>query len=178
MLDLSEKSSKFRQVTSNKTWLHNHFLEGDLEEIQKHVTSESCEEENIWIVKEGVHISYKFRASSELVQTPFNCVDNELLSLWQSPACRHAVEESKSPINAQKFSRWVFVDFTQKLFFKHIENIISDNADKEYFPVMVQKYIEKPLLIHKRKFDIRQWFMLHRTDENLNIYIYDGSYLR
>ncbi|CAG5110319.1 Oidioi.mRNA.OKI2018_I69.chr2.g4731.t1.cds [Oikopleura dioica] len=105
---------------------------GDLEEIQKHVTSESCEEENIWIVKP--------------------CLSSRGRGIKVTNQCSEVL--------------------------KHIENIISDNADKEYFPVMVQKYIEKPLLIHKRKFDIRQWFMLHRTDENLDIYIYDGSYLR
>ncbi len=40
---------------------------------------------------------------------------------------------------------------------------------------MVQKYIEKPLLYKKRKFDIRMWVVVN---DKFEIYMYKDGYLR
>ena len=42
---------------------------------------------------------------------------------------------------------------------------------------VAQKYIETPLLINQRKFDIRQWVLVNSFDE-LEIWIYNEYYLR
>ena len=42
---------------------------------------------------------------------------------------------------------------------------------------VVQKYIERPLLLNKEKFDIRQWVLV-TSWEPLDIYVFSGAYLK
>ena len=43
---------------------------------------------------------------------------------------------------------------------------------------ILQKYIENPLLVHKRKFDIRCYAMLTSINGNLKGFMYEQGYIR
>lgn len=54
---------------------------------------------------------------------------------------------------------------------------LSANVKSEVF--VIQKYIEKPLLIDQRKFDIRLWVLCDQTDlSNQRCYLFKEGYIR
>ena len=57
-----------------------------------------------------------------------------------------------------------------------IKNIVSDTIPGRTH--IIQKYIEKPLLINKRKFDIRCYALVTCINNNLQGYFYQEGYLR
>ncbi|XP_018580241.1 tubulin glycylase 3A-like, partial [Anoplophora glabripennis] len=57
---------------------------------------------------------------------------------------------------------------------QYVLKTIRANPNKRY---IIQKYIERPLLIHNTKFDIRQWFLIGGTVP-LTIWMYKRCYIR
>ena len=54
----------------------------------------------------------------------------------------------------------------------------ENEEDPHYRTMIVQKYIEKPLLVYKRKFDIRVFGLLTSVNGMLRGYFYEEGYLR
>ena len=46
------------------------------------------------------------------------------------------------------------------------------------YVVVTQKYIHNPLLINRRKFDIRTYVLMTSVNGNTKVYIYEEGYLR
>ncbi|XP_030761414.1 tubulin glycylase 3A-like [Sitophilus oryzae] len=57
---------------------------------------------------------------------------------------------------------------------EYILEVVRKNPNRRY---IIQKYIERPFLIHDTKFDIRQWFLVSNSSP-LTIWMYKLCYLR
>lgn len=62
--------------------------------------------------------------------------------------------------------------------YDEIKSIIEDSTTNGRRTCIVQKYIHNPLLIHRRKFDIRTYVLCTTVNGNLKVYIYEEGYLR
>lgn len=58
------------------------------------------------------------------------------------------------------------------------EDILTYVEKNRFRTYVVQKYMEKPMLIHNTKFDIRQYFMITMDGENFNIWFYRDCYFK
>ena len=59
-----------------------------------------------------------------------------------------------------------------------VEIITESNKSNKRRTCIVQKYIHNPLLIHKRKFDIRTYAVMTSIGGNTKAYVYDEGYIR
>jgi tubulin monoglycylase TTLL3/8 len=62
--------------------------------------------------------------------------------------------------------------------FAEIKDIIIDSTQNRKRTCIVQKYIHNPLLIHRRKFDIRTFALMTSVNGTLKAYLYEEGYLR
>lgn len=62
--------------------------------------------------------------------------------------------------------------------FNEIRDIIEDSTVNRRRTCIVQKYIHNPLLINRRKFDIRTYALITSHNGNLKAYLYEEGYLR
>lgn len=65
--------------------------------------------------------------------------------------------------------RGIIICHDEKEILQHI------NRDQEFY--IIQKYIERPLLVYKTKFDIRQYFMITVDKEYLRCWWHPGNHL-
>lgn len=62
--------------------------------------------------------------------------------------------------------------------FEEIKKIVEESTANRRRTCIVQKYIHNPLLINKRKFDIRAYAFMTSINGNLKGYWYQEGYLR
>ena len=62
--------------------------------------------------------------------------------------------------------------------FDEIKSIISESTTQGKRTCIVQKYIHNPLLINRRKFDIRTYVLMTSINGNTKVFIYEEGYLR
>lgn len=62
--------------------------------------------------------------------------------------------------------------------FAEIKNIIAESTRSKKRTCIAQKYIHNPLLINRRKFDIRTYAMVTSINGNFKAYFYEEGYIR
>lgn len=94
---------------------------------------------------------------------------NKLSTLDHYLKCFQNGENDPSPPSAQKAGSSSPVKTSTKATSANSLNLVKSHR------FVVQKYIEKPMLIEGRKFDVRIWVLI---DQEMNLYCFKEGYLR
>ena len=89
-----------------------------------------------------------------------------------SPLKDQKEKDSKEKNSSERFSK------TLKMNYYQILNVKDKNKNKKTYQsskLILQKYIEKPLLYHQRKFDMRVWVLL---THKMEIYVFKEGHLK
>ena len=134
---------------------------------------------NFWKILNSEDLSEIKYLYSKIIAPKVPNSTQELLSLVSETLEKLRLVDPQYHINGEN-NIWIIKPGRKSrgrdiVLFKELESILDYTSRSSCW--VVQKYIENPLIIQNKKFDIRQWVLVSSSDP-LTVWIYSDCYLR